>query len=165
MDSFQITEKEYIWTRQIISSKGNSKFKIDYWGDKNSSNITSKDGLPSIVTLTNIDDEEQILIYDGALHGYNAVFWEEFPEEINNREQKQRYVHNGQSEFEVIILTRYSPHIKEEFDEDMERDGFVTNNRGQKLGKEAFSNGFDSIEIYGIGTDGKRIEILAEETA
>ena len=165
MDSFRIKEQEYVWTRQIISSKKNTKFKISFNGEKIGSHITGNNGLPSLVSLTNVDDNEQILIFDGSIHGYNAVFWEEFPEEISGRKLEQSYNHNGQSEFEIVILTRYSPHIKEEFDQDIAKDGFIINNRNEKLGKEAFSNGYDSIEIYGFSVDGKKIEILAEETA
>tara|TARA_R110002051_G_scaffold38993_2_gene82388 strand:+ start:21 stop:629 length:609 start_codon:yes stop_codon:yes gene_type:complete len=165
MDLFRIKEKEYVWTRQIVSSKNNTKFKISFSGEKKDSLITGKNGLPSLVSLVNVDDDEQILIFDGAIHGYNAVFWEEFPEEINGRKLEQDYNHNGQSEFEIIVLVRYSQHIKEDFDEDISNDGFAMNNRNEKLGKDAFSNGYDSIEIYGFGADGKKIEILAEETA
>ncbi len=165
MDSFRIKEKEYVWTRQLVSSEGNTKFRISFNGEKSGSLITGKNELPSLISLTNVDDDEQILMFDGSIHGYNAVFWEEFPNEVNGRKLEQSYSHNGQSEFEIVVLVRYSPHIKEEFDEDIAKDGFVMNNRNEKLGKEAFSNGFDSIEIYGFGTDGKKIEILAEETA
>ena len=165
MNSFRTKEQEYVWTRQIISSKGDSKFRIKYYGEKSRSLITGANGLPPIISLSCTNTSESILIFDGAIHGYNSVFWQEFPNEVKDRKVEQDFTHNEHSEFEIIILTRYSPHIKEEFDEDIKRDGFVLNNRNEKLDVNAFSNGFDSIEVYAFGADGKKIEILAEETA
>ena len=165
MNSFKVKEKEYVWTRQIVSSKNSSKFKIKYYGQKTGSLITGKNGLPPLISLSSIHGKENILIFDGATHGYNAVFWEEYPIEIKDRKLEQEYSHNGHSEFGIIVLARFSSDLKKEFDEDIERDGFVINNRKEKLSKESFSNGFDSIEIFGFGADGKKIEILSEETA
>ena len=163
LNRFRILENEYTWTRQLKTGAG-TKFSIKYFGDIRKTWITSKDGLPQIVTVTDQDNNE-LLLFDGAKHGYNAVFWQEFPEEIKHRQVSELYKKDEESKFEIVVLVRYSLSLKDEFDEEFQQEGFVENNRREKLGKEAFSNGYDSIQVFAFGPEGRGIEVLAEETA
>ncbi len=162
---FRGSENDYTWTRQLISPSGNSKFKIRYYGDRNKNLILPLKELPQNIVAISSETNEELILFDGAKHGYNAVFWQEFPKEAHNRNTQIEYNIGSESEFEIVILVRYSLDLKEQFDEDFEKDGFVENNRNEKVGKEAYLNGYDSISIFAFPKEGKKVEILSEETA
>ena len=161
----RLKENEYTWLRQIYTAKGESSFRIKYYGNLSKYPITEKNNLPQSIVLEGIDSGEKVPLFDGAKHGYDAVFWKKFPIAVSTRKETEKYTYKEVDAFEIVLLVRYSLELKEEFDNDYSEIGFVENNRGEKLGREAFSNGFDSIEAYAITKEGQAILILAEETA
>lgn len=159
-------EKENTWIRQIVSKNSNTFFEIKYYGNIYDDHlITSNNDLPQKVVLIDINTKEEILLFDGAKHGYDSVFWFEHPEKVNEREINNTYNLKGDTEFEIVVKVGYNPHFKEEFDEDLNADGFIENQRGEKLGAEAFLDGFDTIDVFAFTKDGQGVVILAEETA
>ena len=162
---FRMKENEFTWTRQIISPTGATQFRLKYFGELNGSLVMAQGDLPVLLKAIDPATEEEILLFDGACHGYNAVFWEQFPKEIEHREAVEDLTIDGVTEVELIVLVRYKLELKAEFDEELTSQGFVENDRAEKLDENDFLNGYDSIQVFAFTAEGKKIEILTKETA
>src|SRR5690348_9024880 len=77
------------WRRRLKSSKGYTKFKIKYYGqlhEEYKSLIIGTDFAPSLVFAVEESTGQEILLFDGCKHGYNALFCDTYTEEqIKNR--------------------------------------------------------------------------------
>ena len=165
INNLRALEDEQTWVRQIEDSEGNNKFKLHFFGHFENGIITSKGELPIIVKAISTQTQQEITLFDGAKHGYNAVFWQEFSSKIDTRVIDNELSIYEQTDFEIVLRLRYSLEVKKEFDSDLKQNGFVTNNRGENLDASGFQNGFDSIEVFIFTSNGKIAQIVAEETA
>ena len=77
----------------IQSKNGNSLFEVYYYGDlfevkrkKLPCIVDNEAGIPCKIVAKDIETGEEILLFDGYRHGYNAMFCEEFdPAEVEKR--------------------------------------------------------------------------------
>ncbi len=158
-------EKENVWVRQIVDSNGSTSFKVKYFGAKNLNLIQEKGDLPILLVAESIHTGEQVLLFDGCKHGYDAVFWQNLSVEPDDRKTLKTLEISGSSSFEVVVLVRYNLIIKQDFEKELQENGHVVNGKEELVGMEAFLNGFDSIDVFVVDDKGKKTEILSEETS
>ncbi|PWJ31143.1 hypothetical protein [Sediminitomix flava] len=113
------------WRRKLISNSGNSRFKIKYYGkrhDEYPSLIVSENFSPLKISVVDILTDDEILLFDGSIHGYNALFCDKYTlEQLNKRTESEIYVSDeNQDTFEVIISTIHSINYNEEFIDEVE---------------------------------------------
>lgn len=122
-----IKEKKEKTTGVLVSSTGNTDLEIYYYGElmkiKKTPYITDGD-YPCLIVAKDPLSGEKFVVFDGAQHGYNAMFCDEQPSEmerelklyeflrgkikvtfyysIDYEEEKDDYVFNENNEIELI---------------------------------------------------------------
>lgn len=162
--------KESEWRGQIQSSAKNKKFKIKYYGDfyEKYGLITWSDTAPSLVVAEDVETGEQIVLFDGCKHGYNAMFCDKFSDEqINNRPLTHTFTNkHGNDVFEILVLTFNNIDYDEEKEDFVNENGEVPLMWGEIISFEDLKrNGFDFICIVAINALGERMNIVDEELA
>jgi hypothetical protein len=167
------------WHGQIKSSTDNKKFKIKYYGEilKTSyeGHLLSENGLivgtdfaPALVFAVDIISGEEILLFDGCKHGYNAMFCDSYTiEQITNRPLANFYVDNfGFDIFEIVVKVYHNVDYADEFgDEINEKSGLETIN-GEILPIDILDrNGFDYFELILTNANGNEMVAITEELA
>ncbi len=158
------------WCRKLVDKSGNNQFRIKYYGQIHPKYhlIVATEFAPILVYAEAINSKESILIFDGCLFGYNAMFCDEFSkEQIENRPTDQYFSDkNGNDVFEVIITTQNGFDYDEAFGAEVDDNGNIALINGSTMNfEEAKRNGFDWIMVRLITNEGKEIECISEETA
>lgn len=162
--------QKHEWRRRLKTPSGQKKFKIKYFGQLHADYqnlIVGLNGTPALVVAVEPVSGEEILIFDGCRHGYNALFCDHYPEQTKNRKANKLYqAPDGTELFELTISTYNGIDFDGEFPNDVDADGFIELMDGTKVEVEtARRNGFDTLQIFGIVESGKVIEIVSEELA
>lgn len=162
--------KDIEWRGQIQSSAQNKKFRIKYYGDffEKYGLIVSTDFAPALVVAEDVETGEQILLFDGCQHGYNAMFCDEYSkEQVSNRPLSNTFADkDGNEVFEVLVSVYYNIDYNEELEDFQNEEGEVELISGEIISVETlFRNGFDFIQIQLINPQGESINILEEELA
>ena len=155
----------------IQSKNGNSLFEVYYYGDlfevkrkKLPCIVDNKTGIPCKIVAKDTETGEEILLFDGYRHGYNAMFCEEFdPAEV----EKRTLVKYDIAPCKIHIDFGYSIDYEEE-KEDYEVDEAdrVTLINGETISwEEVKRNGFDYISIICETENGEKAEIVSLELA
>ena len=155
----------------IQSKNGNTLFEVYYYGDlfevkrkKLPCIVDNKTGIPCKIVAKDTETGEEILLFDGYRHGYNAMFCEEFdPEEV----EKRTLVKYNIAPCKIHIDFGYSIDYEEE-KEDYEVDEAdrVTLINGETISwEEVKRNGFDYISIICETENGEKAEIVSLELA
>lgn len=164
--------KDFEWDGQLKALSGQTEFKIKFYGQlhKDFKNlIVGTDLSPALIYALDTSTNEEILIFDGCKHGYNAIFCDEYSQEqIENRKAGKFYIDkDGNDTFKIIISAYYQIDYdsdSEDFIENVDEDGLIELNNGSKVEFETVKrNGFDFLQISVIANNGKTIEILSEE--
>jgi len=152
---------------QLRSSTNNKKFDIWYYGD-----LLSLDGevLPFISGLTakivarDPLTAEEILLFDGTLHGYNALFCDEYTEEERINRPLQKY---DMLPTEVVLSFFYNIDYDEEVDDyEIDEQGNVQLMNGESTDWETIKrNGYDAFAFYFKKEDGTLQAFAQEELA
>lgn len=156
------------WRRKLKTKSGNTLFKIKFYGKLYQGYIRHYSTPPQIVIAVNSVTGEEILLFDGCRHGYNAMFCDTYTtEELKNRPVNQYYrTEDGQEIFEVELSVYYQINFLEEFSDEMDEDGKIELIYGEKMSMaELQRNGFDVLQIILIDQHGKRHEVISEELA
>ena len=159
------------WRRQLKTKSGQTKFKIRFYGqlhNKYKNLIVGTDFAPSLVYAVDSENNEEILLFDGCSHGYDVLFCETYTnEQINNKLPSEFYFdQDGNDTFEIIISTYNGFDFDEEMGEEVDDNGFIELDNGNKIEFEkAKRNGFDTLQIWAINEKGKTTEIISEELA
>jgi hypothetical protein len=159
------------WRRKIKTKSGGKIFKIKYYGElhfKHKNLIVQTEFAPSKIYAVDISNGNEILLFDGCFHGYNAMFCDKYSEDqIKNRIADKIYSsENGSDKFELIISTYNGIDYEDEFREEVDSNGKIELISGNKIDfEEVKRNGFDTLQIWGITENGKKIEIISEELA
>lgn len=158
------------WRGQIKSSTDNRKFKIKYFGDilEEYNYIVGTDFAPSLVFAVDIETEEQILLFDGCKHGYDAMLCDTFTDDqITNRPLTNTFVDKfGSDTFEIIVKIYFNIDYDEELEDFQNEDGNVELISGEIISPDTLvRNGFDFIEIKLINKDLQETVIVEEELA
>ena len=166
--------KLFEWEGQIKTKSGETEFKIKFYGQlhkKYNNLIVRTDFAPALVYAVASSTKEEILLFDGCKHGYNAIFCDTFtPEQLEKRSTNSFYIDkDGNDTFEIIISAYYQIDYdseKEDFIESVNENGLIELNDGSKVDFEKVKrNGFDILQISAITSKGKNIKILSEELA
>ena len=163
--------KKFEWRRSLKSSTGNNKFKIKYYGDLHDtydSLIVETDFAPAKMVAIDILTKEEILLFDGCKHGYDAITWVEFSkEQIENRILDKIYKDKRECEtFEIELSAYYKFDFESELEEDIDESGEVELNDGSKIKFEELKrNACDYLCITAINEYGNRVEIFSQELA
>ena len=159
------------WRRKLKSSSGNNKFKIKYYGELHEDYnylIVETNFAPALLIAVDVISGEEILLFDGCKHGYNAMFCDTFTqEEITNRPLEHLYKDsNGNEIFEITISTYYGIDYEDEFREEVDENGLLELIDGTKIDFESVKrNGYDSLHIWATNDNGEIIEFVSEELA
>ena len=159
------------WRRKLRTASANRKFKIKFYGalhEDYSNLIVETDFAPALVYAVDIVTGEEILLFDGCKHGYNAMFCDTFtPEQITNRPLANQYKDsNGNEVFEITISTYYGIDYEDEFREEVDTNGLLELIDGTKMDFESVKrNGYDTLQIWATNTNGEIVEVVSEELA
>jgi hypothetical protein len=159
------------WRRQLKTPSGQTRFKIKYYGqlhEEHPNLIVQTDFAPALVFAVDSSTGQEILLFDGCKHGYNALFCNTFTkEQIENRPTNNfyRYI-DGNDTFEIILSTYNSIDYDDEFADQVDENGLIELIDGSKIVFEkAKRNGYDTLQIWGKTQDGNTIKIVSEELA
>jgi len=163
---------EIEWRGQIQSSTQNKRFKIKYYGElfEEYRLVCGTDFEPELNYAVDIDSNEEILLFDGALHGYDPMFCYEF---TNAQLTTRLLIHEYKDQddltvFNVIVKVYHN--IDYEDDDEMES---LTNAVGEieLISGEIISieqlkaNAFDFIQIMVMNSLGNLYRIFERELA
>lgn len=162
--------QKHEWRRRLKTISGQKKFRIKYFGQLHSDYqnlIVGINETPALVVAVEPVSGQEILIFDGCRHGYNAMFCDHYSEQQKNRKADKLYkAPNGTEMFELTISTYNGIDYDDEFASDVDERGFIESIDGTKVDlKTAKRNGFDVLQIFGTDGSGKMIEIVSEELA
>lgn len=157
-----------IWQAQIISENDNEWFRINFFGRFHSvyfNQIAKKNIQP--VRLMALDDfGNEILLFDGAKHGYGPMFSFHFDKEAtNNRPMDMCYLDKeGRFEFKVFVKVKYSIDYNLDLKNHLEEDNTINLISGKpETFENILRNGFDFIEIELINNNGTKSIIISED--
>jgi hypothetical protein len=159
------------WRRQLKTLSGQTKFKIKFYGrlhEEYENLIMGTDFAPLLVFAVDVSTGQEILLFDGCKHGYNALFCDKFTDEqIKNRPATNYYRdQDGNQIFEVIISTYNGVDYEDEFREEVDENGLIELIDGTKIEFENVKrNGYDTLQIWATNDNGKTIDFVSEELA
>lgn len=159
------------WRRKLKTPSGQTKFAIKFYGqcdDKCPELIVATEFAPAIVIAVDIVTGQEIVLFDGCKHGYNALCCDTYTgEQINNRHAINMYVNkNGNEHFEIIISAYYSIDYDDEFSDDVDENGNIEIIDGSKMPFEELKrNAFTTLEISAVDENGRIFIIVSEELA
>ena len=154
----------------IQSKNGNTLFEVYYYGDlfevkrkKLPCIVDNKTGIPCKIVAKDTETGEEILLFDGYRHGYNAMFCEEFdPEEV----EKRTLVKYNIAPCKIHIDFGYSIDYEEEKEDYEVEEDRVTLINGENIPwEEVKRNSFDYISIVCETENGEKAEIVSLELA
>ena len=154
----------------IQSKNGNTLFEVYYYGDlfevkgeKLPFIVDNEDRIPCKIVAKDTETGEEILLFDGYRHGYNAMFCEEFdPEEV----EKRTLVKYNIAPCKIHIDFGYSIDYEEEKEDYEVEEDRVTLINGENIPwEEVKRNGFDYISIVCETENGEKAEIVSLELA
>ncbi|MFT3947865.1 MAG: hypothetical protein QM763_12925 [Agriterribacter sp.] len=159
------------WRRRLKSTSRQTKFKIKFYGqlhEEYSNLIVGTDFAPSLVFAEDNSTGQEILLFDGCKHGYNALFCDTFTDEqIKNRPATNYYTDkDGKNTFEIVISTYNGIDYEDEFADQVDDNGQIEIIDGTKIDFETVRrNGYDTLQIWVTNENGKTIDIVSEELA
>lgn len=155
------------WRGQLKSSTGNTRFKIKYYGEIYSGLIGGTDDAPSLVHAVDATTGEEILLFDGCKHGYDAMLCDDLTAQMPGREVSHFYTgKNGADTFDVILSVYYNVDYDDEAENFLNENGMVTLSNGEEISLDILKrNGFDAISIYVVNDQKEIIRVVEEELA
>ncbi|WP_286442404.1 MULTISPECIES: hypothetical protein [unclassified Myroides] len=158
------------WRGQLQSSSQGKKFKIHYCGEyaTDINLLVNDEDYPVLVYAEDIETQERILLFDYAKHGYDAMFCEEYEEEILQERdgQLQELELGGEHTFEIIAYAYHNIDYEEEMEEFLNENNEIELLSGAVIAPEELKrNGFDFFGIDVVNQDGNRQTIVEFELA
>ena len=170
---YNVKDSDYL-SVDIQSKKGNTLFEVHYYGDLFEAKgekqpfivnyYTDEVEIPCKIVAKDTETGEEILLFDGYRHGYNAMFCEEFdPAEV----EKRTLVKYDIAPCKIHIDFGYSIDYEEEKEDyEIDEDDRVTLINGENISwEEVKRNGFDYISIVCETENGEKAEIVSLELA
>ncbi|MNW43396.1 hypothetical protein D3C74_205930 [compost metagenome] len=159
---------EQEWTGKLRSQAGHTKFHIFYYGELMDELIAVTEFAPQLIIAEDAVTSEQIVIFDGTRHGYDALLCEVYTkEQQNNRTPLLPYLdEDGEDTFEVSLTAFYNVDWDDEFADDVDENGQLELINGERCDfEDAKRNGYDAISITITSAKGLKTEIIQEELA
>ncbi|MBI3232080.1 MAG: hypothetical protein HYZ51_03315 [Candidatus Doudnabacteria bacterium] len=163
--------QKHEWRRKLRTPSGQTKFKINYFGQlhhRYQNLIVGIGDLPAIVLAIEPTSGQEILLFDGCRHGYNAMFCDNYSQEQRTKRTADTVYKtaNGNDTFELTISTYNGIDYEDEFSDEVGEDGLIEIIDGTKVEFETVKrNGFGALHIVGTTESGETIEIVSEELA
>lgn len=154
----------------LRSAQGGDRFELRYTGEFLDEHglIADLEG-PGLVIARAVDTGEEIVLFDAAAHGYNAMFVEEYDaDELAERRADQLLELDGQTQFavEVSVIDNIDWDEDGEEDELRDEDGVLRLITGDEITPERLrADGFDALGIDVLTADGTRYNVVSEELA
>ena len=170
---YNVKNGDYL-SADIQSKKGNTLFEVYYYGDlfevKGEKQpfivnyYTDEVEIPCKIVAKDTETDEEILLFDGYRHGYNAMFCDEFDSE---EVEKRTLVKYDIAPCKIHIDFGYSIDYKEEKEDyEVDEGDRVTLINGENIPwEEVKRNGFDYISIVCETENGEKTEIVSLELA
>ena len=160
------------WRRKLVTPSGSSKFRVKYYGERHQEYqnliVGTADDLPAYVVAVDSLNGQEIVLFDGCKHGYNALFCDSYIDEQIHKRPAINYYRDtqGNDTFEIIISTYYGVNYDDELSDEVDDNGFIKTINGNKVKFEAVKrDGFDALQIWAINAAGKTVEVVSEELA
>lgn len=166
--NFHTTDSGITWKGQLVSSAGNTKFNINYFGELDFGLILGNDFSEELIIAVDTKTKEKIVLFDGCKHGHDNMFCDEFTEEqINDRPAENTYQDEEEnSEFEIYITFYFNINYEEEREDFENENGEIELITGELISFEhLFRSGFDAYSLEGKTSSGDVIEISQKELA
>jgi hypothetical protein len=165
------TLEKHEWRGKLKTASGCTKFQIKYFGHlhpEHQNLIVGIDETPALILAVEPNSGQEIVIFDGCIHGYNAMFCDTYsPEQKKNRNTDKIYrTSDGIDTFELTIFTYNGIDYDDEFGSQVDERGLIELIDGSKVELETVKrNGFDALQILATTENGDVIEIVSEELA
>lgn len=159
------------WRRQLQTPGGLTSFQISFYGQLHSDHpnlITSTEFAPALIYAVDPNTGHAIVLFDGCVHGYNALFCDTFTnEQVQNRPPIDSYKDDdGNDTFTITISAYYGINYDDEFTDEVDANGLIELVNSNKMPfEEAKRNGFDALQIWVTNQHGKTVQIVSEELA
>lgn len=160
------------WAGQLSTPDGMSRFRLRYHGELFEGLVTDDDGGRPPMVYAVPDAGDPILLFDGATHGYNAMFCDEWDADVRSgRVAEATYADpDGESTFEVAVWVAYNvdwTDLDERDDvADPDEPGVALLTGGRRLPFDDVERaGFDAVAITVISARGRVTDVLQEELA
>jgi hypothetical protein len=169
-----VTEKRWAgllevgWAARLRSKEGQTRFQLRYYGELFEGLIVGDD-LPALVYAVT-ESGQQILLFDGAVHGHDAMFCDSWDEDrLRTRRADQVYVDaDGEETFELVVWVGYNIDWEAERQEvvDAEDPDLVTLVDGRRVPFEVVRHAaFDAVSITATNARGRATDVVSEELA
>lgn len=156
------------WAARLRSEDGWTRFQLHYYGEL-FEGLIGGDELPALVYAVTASGQ-RILLFDGAVHGYDAMFCASRDEDaLRTRRADQVYVDaDGEDTFELVVWAGYN------IDWEDERDSFVDPDDpdlvqladGRRIPFEVARHAaFDALSITATNERGRATDVVSEELA
>lgn len=161
-----ITDSETITKFDLVASNGRDKFAIYYYGEilPNTQHlIVATDFAPQLIIAREPQSHEEIVLFDGIKHGYNAMFCDEYSDK---QRQNRPLTLLNEKLFRVQIQVFYNIDYQTERDDFEDEKGRVTLLSGEVIDFQELENdGFDALCITIIDENQQKFELVNEELA
>ncbi|WP_155591378.1 hypothetical protein [Lysinibacillus cavernae] len=152
---------------QLRSSTGNVKFDIWYFGNLlpiNGETLPFITGSTTKIVAKDPLTTEEILLFDGTIHGYDALFCDEYTQEQRVNRPLQKY---NMPSTEVVLSFFYNIDYDEEVDDyEVDEQGNVQLINGETADWETIKrNGYDAFAFYFKNKDATLLAFAQEELA
>ncbi|MEU1184919.1 hypothetical protein ABZ464_46360 [Streptomyces sp. NPDC005820] len=156
------------WAARLRSKDGRTRFQLRYYGELFEGLIVGDD-LPALLYAVT-ESGQQILLFDGAAHGYDAMFCESWDEDgLRTRRADQVYVDaDGEDTFELVVWAGYNIDWEDERQSfaDADDPDFVTLVDGRRIPLEVARHAaFDAVSITATNARGRATDVVSEELA
>ncbi|WP_335976541.1 hypothetical protein [Streptomyces sp. CA2R106] len=156
------------WAARLRTADGRSRFRLHYCGERYDGLIVGGD-LPALVYAVGAPGE-RILLFDGAVHGYDAMFCDRRDADgLRARRADRVYVDaDGEDTFELVVWVGYGIDWDDERETltDPGEPGLVTLADGRRMPFEAARHAaFDAVAITATNACGRATDVVAEELA
>ena len=152
----------------LRSSKGGAAFTVSYFGEIMAEHgLIVGDEVPALVVARAVDTGEEVVLFDGGRHGYDAMFVDEYDSgNLDERRADTLFDLGGCTEFAVEVEVFDNIDWDEEEDELRDEEGVLRLITGEEISSERLrADGYDALGITITNPDGTRIDIVAEELA
>lgn len=102
------------WKAQLTDANGNTQFQLSYCGENADGLIINKPEHPIIVYATNSDTGEKVTLFDGRVHGYEALLIENFENQVPSKELIYED-EDGNVSFQIYLWAAFNIDFEDEY--------------------------------------------------
>ncbi|MGQ3012751.1 MAG: hypothetical protein ACT6QS_03540 [Flavobacteriales bacterium] len=157
------------WRRKLRTTEGNEWFRIWFYGQQLNGHdplVVATDTAPVLMYAEDVDTGRHILLFDGARHGYSALFGTTF---IHGRTEESRPLTHcfsdgyGNNAFRVTLSALYSVDYETVLAGNTNGSSLRTLKEGPTEMNTLKRNAFGAFHVSLINRNGESITVLSEE--